>query len=181
MVSESVHGRYAQVLFTVASKNNKLSIIHSDLQTISKYFKNSQNLKNFIADKTFDKTQQKEVLSTITKDSDELTNNFIDTVLENRKLYLFEKMINCYDEFMKLQNKEESIKVVSAAELGKDEKKRLAESLGKKLGHSNFTVVYESDASILGGLQVYFGNTFLDCSLLTRLNKVQGEVRNLGA
>ena len=181
MVSESVQGRYAEVLFTVASKNEKLSTIHNDLLEMKNFLNQSENLKNFIANKTFDRAEQKEVLSTISKNNDELTNNFLDTVLENRKLHLIEKMINCYDDFIKLQNQEESIKVISVSDLTKSEKENLSKSLVKKYGHSNFTVEYTTDSNILGGLQVYFGNTFLDCSLSTRLNRVQSEVRNLGA
>jgi F-type H+-transporting ATPase subunit O len=33
----------------------------------------------------------------------------------------------------------------------------------------NFTIKYEVDPSILGGLQMYSGNKFMDCSLFSRV------------
>lgn len=42
-----------------------------------------------------------------------------------------------------------------------------------------FKISYEVDSTILGGLQVYSGSTFLDCSLRSRLDKLRGEIRKL--
>ena len=83
MTSETVDGRYAQILFTTASKTEKISIIHNDLTNLNNYFEKIKNLRNFIADKTFDKVQQKEVLDTISANLDQLTLNFIGLLKRN--------------------------------------------------------------------------------------------------
>ncbi len=179
VVAENVHSRYAQILFSIASKNEKISTVHEDFKNLNQYFEKSEKLRSFIDNKTFNKTEQKDILNTITKGLDSVTLNFLDTVLENRKLHLLRKIIKEYDHYIKLQNKEEAIKVISAYNLSKDEQKMLQASLTKKYGHSNFNVEYDVNPGILGGLQIYFGNTFLDCSLTSRLNKIQSEVRNM--
>ena len=53
------------------------------------------------------------------------------------------------------------------------------DTLAQKYGHSNFTVEYEVNPNVLGGLQVYFGNTYLDCSLATRLQKIKQEIQTI--
>ena len=60
--------------------------------------------------------------------------------------------------------------------LNEEQKAKLLASLKEKYGHTNFTVEYTIKPEILGGLQVYFGDTFLDCSLSTRLNKITNEL-----
>ena len=63
--------------------------------------------------------------------------------------------------------------------LSDQQKKELTATLTSKYGHSNYTVVYEVEPTILGGLQVYFGNTYLDCSLASRIQKIRQEVQTI--
>ena len=63
--------------------------------------------------------------------------------------------------------------------LNESQKKQLSDTLKAKYGHSNFTVNYRNDESILGGLQVYFGKTYLDCSLASRLQKIKHELHTI--
>lgn len=44
---------------------------------------------------------------------------------------------------------------------------------------AQFNVQYQIDPSILGGLQMYSGNSFLDCSLLSRVQRIRGELQRL--
>ena len=60
--------------------------------------------------------------------------------------------------------------------LSSAQKKKVSEAIETRLGHSNFTVEYEENSSLLGGLQIYFGDSFLDCSLSTRINRIRDEV-----
>ena len=60
--------------------------------------------------------------------------------------------------------------------LNEGRRKQIDESLRQKYGHSNFTVTYSVKPEILGGLQIYFGDSFLDCSLITRINKIKNEL-----
>jgi F-type H+-transporting ATPase subunit O len=43
----------------------------------------------------------------------------------------------------------------------------------------NFILIFKVDPTILGGLQMYSGNTFMDCSLSARVQKIKGELQRL--
>lgn len=43
-----------------------------------------------------------------------------------------------------------------------------------------FTIDYEVEASILGGLQMYTESEFMDMSLSSRLDRISAEVSKLG-
>ena len=73
-------------------------------------------------------------------------------MIENNKVRHLEDIINRYDEFLRLENQEESIKVISAHTLDKKQKKALQDSLSKKYGHSNFNVEFEVQSELKGGL-----------------------------
>ena len=116
------------------------------------------------------------MLANIREGLDLQTNNFIDSTLGNRTFNLLPDMIKRYDTLVSLLSVEESIKVISASVLTAEQKKGVENALNERLSGGKFSVQYEVDSSIVGGLQIYFGDSFLDCSLATRLNRVFTEV-----
>jgi F-type H+-transporting ATPase subunit O len=42
-----------------------------------------------------------------------------------------------------------------------------------------FKVTYEVDPAILGGLQIFAGSEFLDCSLRSRIEKLKSELSRI--
>lgn len=72
-------------------------------------------------------------------------------------------------KYCKILNKEEDIKIISAKDLSDSEKDQVIQSIKKNKPDVRFKITYETDATILGGLQVYAGTEFLDCSLRSRM------------
>ena len=107
---------------------------------------------------------------------DEQTVKFINSTLSNRTFNLLPDMIRRYDTLVNLLSVEESIKVISAEPLNADQKKDVESALNDRLSGGKYNVEYQVEPSIVGGLQIYFGDSFLDCSLGTRLNRVFTEV-----
>lgn len=90
-----------------------------------------------------------------------------------------EKTIDTYVQYCKILNKEEDIRVISAAELGKKERERVVASLKKNKPGVRFKVTYEVDPAILGGLQIFAGSEFLDCSLRSRIERLKSELSRI--
>ena len=107
------------------------------------------------------------------------TNNFIDSTLSNRTFNLLPEMIKRYDDMMSLLSVEEAIKVISATQLSAEQCKQVEQALNDRLSGAKYSIQYEVEPSIVGGLQVYFGNSFLDGSLATRLGRVSNEVESM--
>jgi F-type H+-transporting ATPase subunit O len=129
-----------------------------------------------VRNSSFKQQEQEQVLANIRDGLDSQTNNFIDSTLGNRTFNLLPDMIRRYDNLVSLLSVEESIKVISASELTGEQKKGVEGALNDRLSGGKYSVQYEVDPSIVGGLQIYFGDSFLDCSLATRLNRVFTEV-----
>ena len=83
--------------------------------------------------------------------------------------------------YVKMLNKEESVRVVSASELSEGQKGELMEALQVQYAGVTFTMNYDVNPAIMGGLQIYTGNRFLDCSLLSRVNFVRNELQKMYA
>ena len=109
----------------------------------------------------------------------ELTNNFLHTIIESGRLSDLEKIIETYISYCKILNKEEDIRIISAKELSAEEKEQVVNAYKKNKPDVRFKVTYEVDATILGGLQIFAGSDFLDCSLRSRLEKLKSELNRI--
>lgn len=90
-----------------------------------------------------------------------------------------EKVIQTYTNYCKVLNKEEDIRVISAAELTKEQKDKVVAAVKKNKPEARFKVSYEIEPAILGGLQIYAGTEFLDCSLRSRIDRLKTELHRI--
>jgi len=105
-------------LFTSASKTESLQTVLSDLTHLGKVIDSDPNIKEFFKNSAIKKRQQREVFDSFAKDSySQITNQFIDTVIEAGRLSDLSKIIQTYISYCKILNKEEDIKIISAKEL----------------------------------------------------------------
>lgn len=93
--------------------------------------------------------------------------------MDSGRLSELSKIAEKYQEYYKILNKEEDIKVISHKELTAEEKEKVVQSIKKGKQGVQVKISYQVDPSILGGLQIYSGSTFLDCSLRSRLDKLR--------
>lgn len=61
----------------------------------------------------------------------------------------------------------------------KEEKDQVVQAYKRNKPDVRFKVSYEIDPAILGGLQIYAGSNFLDCSLRSRLTKLKTELAKI--
>ena len=181
VIEETPEGRYCGILFNLASKNNKLDKVNDDFTALKQMLDQSQKLREFVENTSYKKSEQLSVVSGLNKQLDDLTVNFLETLIENKKLPNLENIILKFDSYIKLLDKEENIRIISHKELNAQEKDKIKNSLEKKFQSSKFNVKYEIDKNILGGLQIYFGNSFLDCSAASRIQKLKTEFFKLQA
>jgi F-type H+-transporting ATPase subunit O len=64
-------------------------------------------------------------------------------------------------------------------ELNEEQRVRVVESVRKSKPQTRFKVSYEVDPAILGGLQVFMGSEFLDCSLRSRIERLKSELSRI--
>ncbi len=85
-------------------------------------------------------------------------------------------MIEKYIAYCKILNKEEDIKIISAKQLSSEEKSQVVAAIKKNKPDVKFKLSYQVDPAILGGLQIFAGTEFLDCSLRSRIERLKSEL-----
>ena len=181
VIEETVAGRYAGVLFRIASKNEILHLVAEDMERLNEVAKQSVAVRNFLANSSSKRSEQLAVFQTVYPSLNEITCQFLDVLIDNKRTYALEKITATYARYVKMLNKEESVRVVSATELNEDQRSRLLDALNVQYEGVTFTMKYDVNPAIMGGLQMYTGNRFLDCSLVSRVNFVRTELSKMYA
>jgi len=180
-LEESPHGRYASVLFASASSKEVLHTVLEDVRFLKELVTTSSEFRDFLENASFRRAEQLTVLLSLVEKAEfnPLTVEFLKTVVENKRLDSLPKVLDKYIEYYRVLNKEENITIISAFDLNEDDKKRVQDALKQSQKGVNFTLKYKVDPAILGGLQMYSGNTFMDASLASRVAKVKSELSRL--
>jgi F-type H+-transporting ATPase subunit O len=178
---ENPPSRYAAVLFSAASKREALYLVLEDIKYIKELINKCDAFRNFLVNLALKRNEQMQVFDALggEKTFNKLTINFLHTLIDNKRLDSLPKIVDKYIDFYKILNKEENIRIISATELEQSEQDKVIEALKKSHVGINFTVKYEVDPTILGGLQMYSGNNFMDCSLLSRVQKIKSELAKM--
>ena len=111
-----------------------------------------------------------------------LCSNLFDTLSDNNRLNLTEKVITDFMELISAHQGEVTIQVTSAKPLDKTASSRLESAL-KQSQFANSSDVkkvkfaYSVNPQIQGGLEVHFGDRTVDLSVSSRVNKLNTLLR----
>lgn len=109
------------------------------------------------------------------------TIRFIEVLAENKRLVFIKEIAEKYAKLYAEVNKEEKVTIISAKELSSDQKGQILSALKANPQNEGkeFTVEYEIDDTIMGGLQMYTESEFMDMSLASRVTRINQEIEKL--
>jgi len=180
---DSISGRYAQTLFIAASRGNELHKVYNDMLFIKEIYTTSESFRTFSDNSGLNANQINHVMSEIGK-SCEFTNStiaFIDLLGQNKRFMFIKEIAEKYIKNYSLLSREEKIKIVSAQELSQLQKEQVKNALQQNPQNKgkSFIIDYEVSSEILGGIQLYSENKFMDLSLKSRVEKLKEEVNRM--
>ncbi|WFD04630.1 ATP synthase F0 subcomplex subunit OSCP atp5 [Malassezia obtusa] len=186
----TLSGRYASATFVAAlTKGEKtLDKVTNDLKGFHEVLGSSSpdavKLRTFLNNPTISSENKDQVFSALTSKggADEVTRNLFDTLSDNNRLAITEKVIDDFLQLISAHQGEVTIKVTSAKPLEKSAISRLESSL-KSSQYATASDIkkvkfeYTVNPSIQGGLEVHFGDRTVDLSVSSRVNKLNALLR----
>ena len=109
------------------------------------------------------------------------TLKFLYLVAKNRRYMYINDIAKKFVKSYLLLTKEEKITIISAYELSESEKNSVKEALSgnKDNEGKTFVIDYNINPLIIGGLQMFTSDRFMDMSLSSRIDKLKDEVNKL--
>jgi ATP synthase F1 delta subunit len=109
------------------------------------------------------------------------TLKFLDLLGKNKRFMYIHEIAKHYLRTYTLLTKEEKIVIYSAQELNETERRQVSEALMSNPDNAGktFIIDFQVKPSIIGGLQMYTENKFLDLSLESRVDRIKETVNKM--
>ena len=168
----------AKALFSVFRENNVEQLGSEVLTILSKISSNSQKFKQFLSTKRIELKIKKEILSNIF--SDTLNQSQLDLVfclLDSIDFNYLESINKKYQKLMQESTGYVNVTAVTVNQLNELELSDLKSNIKEKV-NSNINIDNVVDNTILAGIKLKVGNTLIDGSLSTKLEKLKQSMIN---
>lgn len=173
-VLSGVSGRYASALFELARDEKKLADVERDLNIVSGWLGESEDLRRLVKSPVISADQQSAALVDLLQKAgaDALTANFLKLIAKNRRLFVLPEIISAFLAMAAKSRGETVAEVVSAQPLNEAQIAALKEQLRSTAGREvrlNMSV----DPALIGGLVVKVGSRMIDSSIRTKLSNMK--------
>ena len=174
-------GRYAAALYELADADNKLDKVADDLRALAVMIGESDDLARLVSSPVLSRDEQTKGILALCKKAgmDELTQRFVGTTAQNRRLFALPGIIKAYLDELSRQRGEASAEIVSAQKLDETQLKAVTDELKKAIG-TKVSVEQKVDESLLGGMIVKVGSRMIDSSLKTKLQQLRLSMKGVG-
>jgi len=180
---DTIEGRYANVLFTTASQNGALFAVYEDMMYMSELYTHSEMFRQFTENGGVGLKEIQELNKALQSVAEfhPTTMHFLTVLAENKRLIFIKEIAGKYQKLYQQFNKEEKITIISAEDLTNNQKNEVLAALQANEENKGkaFTLEYQVDPSIQGGLQMYTESEFMDMSIASRMMRINEEVAKL--
>lgn len=170
----TLEGRYATALFMAAPE--RLDKVYADLMNFREMMNESKDLKLLVQTPGIDPRSKVAALKGVCSSAgiDDAVFNFMQVLVENKRLKLLPKMIELFEVFYRAEKGLIPCLVTSATDLGKAEKKKVEAAMAKRAGAGATLIMeYSTEPRIMGGLVVKMGEAVYDYSVSNRLTRME--------
>lgn len=162
---------YAKAVFELATEENSQQK-WSDALAALELIVSDENMAKAIENPNITREQMAEFVIGVAGDAlDEKAQNLVKLLSENGRLPVVPELKALFESLNSESKGSIDATVVSAMELTKEQEKKLAASLTKKLG-KDVKLICSVDESLMGGVVVKAGDLVIDGSLKGRLEKL---------
>ena len=165
--------RYAKILFSISDTSEKYESIEKILYILSTLCNTSLNFKQFLLTTRISSDLKKEILLSIFKDL--INASEIDLVIylmEGIDLRYIKLITEKYKKLISNSRGNVKVEVVTAKQLSNLDLTDIEEKINSKINGS-VTILNTVDKNILGGIKLKVGNTLIDGSIKTKLDKLK--------
>ena len=172
---EEIAQVYARSLFEVAEEHDKLDDVREQIGQFADALGESRDLQTFFFSPYFSTEEKKKGLASALEGADPVVENFLALLIENHRMPVLFRVRREFDQMWRDVNKLLPVQITSAVELDKAVTQQIGDEIGRQTGRT-VELTSTVDPDVLGGLIVRVGNSILDASIRTRLERLRKQV-----
>ena len=172
---EEIAQVYARSLFEVAQEQDKLDVVRDQIGEFADALDGSRELQTFFFSPYFSTEEKKQGLDKALEGEDEVVRNFLAVLIENHRMPALLRIRRELDAMWREVNRLLPVQVTSAVELDEAVTRQIGEEIGRQTGRK-VELTANVDPDVLGGIVLRVGNSILDASIRTRLDRLRKQV-----
>jgi F-type H+-transporting ATPase subunit delta len=177
MSRDELIGGYAEALFRVVQAEGELDRVEDELYRFGKLLESNHELKQALSDRSIDRTQRAKILDELLADKvSPHTLGLLTFVVEQGRGRQLPQILERLSELAAEARESIVAEVRSAVPLDDKQRKALADALSKATGKKVELKVLV-DPSVIGGIIAEVGDTVIDGTIRSRLERLRDQVR----
>jgi F-type H+-transporting ATPase subunit delta len=173
IVLSKVAEPYAEALLDLATSSNSLKETTNDMNIVSQFLANSNDLKKFLGNPLITREAKKSVVKDILGEQIDGTSlKFLLLLVDRGRIEVLDSIAQ---KFLELSYKQESIeiaKITSSVQLSADQQKNIAEKLKVITGAKQIKLALKVDPQLIGGFVIEIGSKMIDTSIRGQLKQI---------
>ncbi len=180
-VSKSkIASTYATALYAAADGKHCTEKVWKDVANLADMIAENKEWIAFIANPIASEQDKKDILQTIGKELklDEETKNWLEVIWENGRFNDFSAIVDEFKHVYYRKNNVVEVEVNTVKTLSSYQNEKLRKNLEKML-NKKVVVTYQVMPELIGGLRIKFGSEMIDNSVLSKLNRLENEMKGV--
>ena len=175
-MKNAIARRYAQAFFRLVSHENPAAV-QEGLQALSQALKDSPAFKHVVASPVFTLDEKLQVLTALCERTGcpTVMGRFCEQLLKKNRIGFLPEIAEAFRELMIRQSGKQQIVVVSAQPVDDAMKQDILAQLGAT-AKREVEVDFQSDPSLLSGVQIKIGSKVFDSTVRGRLHKMRAQL-----
>jgi len=175
-MNNAIARRYAHALFCLVSRDDYVAA-QEGLQALSHALKDSAALKHSLASPAVTREEKLDMLTALCERAGgpPVLGRFCKQLLKNNRMASLPDIAEAFRALLAQHSGERRVAVVSAQPMDEDMKRDLLGRLRTTL-NSKVDVDFQSDPSLLAGLQIHIGSTVYDSTVRGQLNRIRTQL-----
>ena len=172
-INKGIIKKYAQGLYKVALKEEKVTQISVCLHSIKNILKSVPELNQLFITRRVQIEDKMVMLKNILGDKiSGIEMDLIVLLIENGHMLLYEEILKRFDYLLDKNSQVIKVRITSSARLSDDEVQQISSKIENKI-QKKVDVKMKTDTSIVGGIKLRVGNTLIDGSVSNHLQKIR--------
>ena len=172
-INKGIIKKYTQALFKVVVKENDINQVSDRLHNIRSILKSVPELNQLLITRRVQVQDKINMLKNILGDNiSNIEMDLMVLLMENGHMMLFGEVVKRFDYLLDKESELVKVHITSSSILSDAEVQQISSKIENNI-QKEIEVKTETDASIMGGIKLRVGNTLIDGSIYSRLQKMR--------
>jgi F-type H+-transporting ATPase subunit delta len=177
---ESIGEIYAQALINEAVKQHALEQVTDDVRGIGELLKTNETFRAFTQVLTVGEEERLAALDKVFGGRvHQLTLSTLKSIARRDRFMFLNGFVMGFEEILKKMSGHMDVEVITPTELRSDVLGRVKQAVGASIGKT-VDVKVKLDPSLIGGMTLRIGDTLIDGSVATQLEKIEEQLKRTG-